>query len=400
YIFQWMTGRRSGFRIVPAALLIVAFVLFMIFSFVAGLPYAQITPAVLRKFAEMTLSILLTIVLVDVIRDTRTVRRLALAIILVGALQGAIGLILVRINPDTANQALNSLGRFGYPMGIVVRWVNDDPMQAERAIGTWVDPNSFGFLLMMAGVVTGTQILSDRPVTGKRWIAFLMMIPILGALYFSRSRQAQVALVAALVFLALLRYRWLIPVLILSAVVILVLPATRDDVTRFFEGVNGQDLSTQMRFGEYKDALVLIQRYPLIGVGFAGAPDRDIYLAVADVYLTIAGNVGLVGLAIYLLAIIEVFRYSFARWKALRAQGDLFVLWLGFMAALAGALVQGVFDHFYFHMEFQAAVALYWMFIALTLACAKIAELQAADESAQTAVLNHQISVDRHETQR
>ena len=61
---------------------------------------------------------------------------------------------------------------------------------------------------------------------------------------------------------------------------------------RLLEGFSGQDLATQMRFGEYKDALILIERYPLFGVGFTGTPDMDIYLGVSMLYLIIAENMG------------------------------------------------------------------------------------------------------------
>ncbi len=54
-----------------------------------------------------------------------------------------------------------------------------------------------------------------------------------------------------------------------------------------------------MRFGEYKDALILIERYPLFGVGFTGTPDLDIYLGVSMLYLIIAENMGIIGLALF-----------------------------------------------------------------------------------------------------
>ena len=37
----------------------------------------------------------------------------------------------------------------------------------------------------------------------------------------------------------------------------------------------------------------LIQRYLLFGVGFAGSPDIDLYLGVANVYLSIGQQMGL-----------------------------------------------------------------------------------------------------------
>jgi hypothetical protein len=45
-------------------------------------------------------------------------------------------------------------------------------------------------------------------------------------------------------------------------------------VAHFVEGLQGQDLATQMRFGEFKDAFILIERHPL-GVGFAGARPQN-----------------------------------------------------------------------------------------------------------------------------
>ena len=41
----------------------------------------------------------------------------------------------------------------------------------------------------------------------------------------------------------------------------------------------------------------LIARYPIFGVGFTGVPDIDLYLGVSMLYLIIAENMGLVGLA-------------------------------------------------------------------------------------------------------
>ena len=64
-----------------------------------------------------------------------------------------------------------------------------------------------------------------------------------------------------------------------------------------------------MRFGEYRDALTLIARYPLFGVGFAGSPDIDMYLGVANVFLTIGQQMGVLGLAAF-AAVIEIGRES------------------------------------------------------------------------------------------
>jgi O-antigen ligase len=371
YLFQWMTGKRSNFKFVPANALIIIFIMFTIFSFVAGLGHASATPTVLRKFVELVLAISMPIVLVDIARDEATLRRITLIILVIGVLQALIGLALYVINDATAERILNTLGRFGYPLGGVIRYVNDDPLLAERAIGTWIDPNAYGGFLMMIAALAGVQALSDRPVVGKRWIAAIMFGVVALPLWLTQSRGAVIALAALIVFVAALRYRWVLIMMIVVGAVIILLPTTQAYIDRFVEGVTGQDISTQMRFGEIKDALTLIGRYPVIGVGFAGTPDRDIYLGVSMLYLKIAGGTGIVGLMLFLATMAETFRYGLSRWSRLVANPGLLSLWLGFTAGLLGALVSGIFDHYYFNIEFHAAAMMFWIYVGLSLAAAR-----------------------------
>ena len=59
-------------------------------------------------------------------------------------------LALYALNDQTALRLLMALGRLGYPTtGRVLRYVEDDPGGLERAIGTSVDPNSFGGMLAL-----------------------------------------------------------------------------------------------------------------------------------------------------------------------------------------------------------------------------------------------------------
>jgi O-antigen ligase len=373
YTFQWMTGRRRDFRFVPAGALILVFAGFMLFSFVAGLSNASPTTSTLRKFVEMLLSVLLPIILVDVARDERSLRRLALAIILAGAAQALIGLALFSLNDVTAERILNALGRFGYPQGGVIRYIEDNPELGERAIGTWVDPNAYGGFLMMVAALAGVQILAEKPVTGRRWLALVLFVPLAGAVLLSQSRGAWVGLAVAVAFVAFLRYRWLLVAGTVAALVLFSLPFMQGALDRLVEGLTGQDLATQMRFGEYKDAFTLIGRYPLIGVGFTGTPDRDIYLGVSSTYLKLANSMGLTGLALFALIMLETFRYSLRRWRKLVARPELLPAWLGFAAGLVGVLVNGVVDHYYFNLEFHGAATMLWVYVGLTLAAARAA---------------------------
>jgi len=164
---------------------------------------------------------------------------------------------------------------------------------------------------------------------------------------------------------------------LLGAAVVIVLPFTQDYVLRFVAGAQGADLATQMRFGEYKDALILLSRYPVIGVGFSGTPDIDIYLGVSNAYLSIAQQMGFVGLAILLLILIVVFGWAFDHRRKAYADPLLEPLFLGSHAALVAALVVGLGDHYFVNLDFQPAQTLFWMIIGLGLSATGLSRASA-----------------------
>ena len=140
-------------------------------------------------------------------------------------------------------------------------------------------------------------------------------------------------------------------------------------VDRFVQGAQFRDQANQMRLDEFRNAIAIIQRYPVFGIGFAQAPDIDLGAGVSSVYLALAERIGLVGLFGF-LAIVAAF---FARgWRALRAMlaahnvavgGQLIALQAGIIAALA----VGLLDHYFFNIEFSHMVALFWGSIGLAL---------------------------------
>ena len=135
-----------------------------------------------------------------------------------------------------------------------------------------------------------------------------------------------------------------------------------------------QDRATQMRLGEYKDAFILIGRYPWLGVGFAGTPDIDTYLGVSSAYLLVAEQMGFVGLGVFLVIIAWFFVYTLGAWRRLSpSEDELESLLLGVVTGLAGALVAGVLDHYFFNFDFPHSVTLFWLFIGLGAAAAQMA---------------------------
>lgn len=366
-----VTGRQRRIVTAPVALPLVLFIFVAVFAFIFGLANGPLTPTLLRKFAELLLSLGFVLIVIDYCRTWDRLERLVKFLLLMGAAAAAVAIGLWLLPENTANSALNALTRVGYPGGWVIRYIEENPELSERAIGTSVDPNSLGGLLLMLGALVGPQMVTKRPLFRRRVIWIIGGLVFLG-LILTFSRGAMLGLAAGLGLVAVARYRRLLPYMAAAAVIILLLPFAQEYVARFIEGFQGDDLATQMRFGEYRDALRLIARYPVFGVGFAGTPDIDLYLAVASVYFTIAGRMGLFGLLAFFGVVGTVFVYAFRNRKAARADERKDAVWLGLHAALLGALVAGAFDHYLFNMDFHHAVTIFWMMLGMAVAATRL----------------------------
>lgn len=379
WLLRIVTGQQRTIITAPVALPLLLFIIVAVFAFIFGLANGPLTPTLLRKFAELLLSLGFVLVIVDFCADWRRLERLVKVLLLAGVAAALVAIVLWLLPEDTTNTLLNTLTRLGYPGGWVVRYIEENPELAERAIGTSVDPNVLGGLLLMLGALAGPQLVAKRPIF-PRWGTAVIVGLIFVGVVLTFSRSAMLGLAAGLGFVAIVRYRRLLPYMLVVGLLILLLPVTQEYVARFVEGFQGQDLATQMRFGEYRDALRLIGRYPVFGVGFAGAPDIDIYLGVANVYLTILQMMGTVGLFFFLVVILTVFGYAFLYRRWFKAHPRRDSLWLGLHAAIVGGLVAGFFDHYLFNLEFHHAVTVFWLLVGLATAATRLgAEAAAAD---------------------
>ncbi len=352
---------------------VLIFLLLAVAAFVLGLGHAPLTPYIARRFAEILLSVFLFFLVVNTVRETGRLERLVRLLILFAFIEAVIGILLYTIPDELAMRALSALRVIGYPAGPgVLRYIRDDPTLPQRATATSVDPNVLGSLLNLTLALAIPQLFARRPLIRRRYL-----LPMVGGMLLclglSFSRGSMVGLGAAMVLVAALRYRKLWWILLAGVILLAVLPQTQVYVAHFIAGLRGEDLATRMRFGEYKDALVLISRYPFLGVGFAGSPDIDTYIGVANLYLLIAQEMGLIGLSSFLL----VMGVLFARfWRTRRLVGDderLEPLWWGLHAAVAGALTGGVFDHFLFNLDFHHSATLFWLIVGLATAATEIA---------------------------
>lgn len=384
--FVWfmtlLAGRARGLRFAPFSLLIVIFVAIALAAFVGGLQHAALDKQTLRRFVELLLGVGIFFVVVDYVRSREQLAALALLLMWCGFGSALIGILLYLLPHELSNQLLNQLTRFDYPGGFVLRFILDDPALNQRAISTSVDPNVFGGLLILLTAFTAPQIAAERPLL-PRGLAILMTGTMGLALALTFSRGSMAGLVVALTPLILLRYRWLLPYAVVGVLLLLLLPQAQDYIGHFIAGVRGEDLATQMRFGEYKDALRLIQRYPWLGVGFSGAPDIDLYVGVSSVYLLIASQMGLIGLTAYLLVLAAFFLFVIGSLRRIRRRTTLAEpLLLGGASAIFGAAFAGIFDHHFFDVAFPHFATLFWLLMGVAVAARYVAMADHADSAA------------------
>ncbi len=361
-----LAASARKFVISPIGLLVGLFMLMAVFSFVFGTAHSRPTTTIIRRFGEILLGIGLFFVVINTVRTQAELNWVTRWLFLAAWAGAAIAVLFYLIPETWTIRALNQLARFDYPGGAgALRWIEDDPDGTMRAIGTAVDPNVLGGMMLLAAAVVGPQIVSPRPLFPK-WLSALIFATVALALYWTYSRSALFGMIAALAVPTVFRYRRLLPIGVAVGLLIFLLPQTQDYVARLIAAFTGEDLATQMRFGEYKDALILIGRYPLFGVGFSGVPDIDIYLGVSMFYLTLAENMGVTGLVIFLALIVGFFSIFLRAWRAGVAP-EREALLLGFCGAILGALVSGIGDHYWFNLTYPHMTVVFWLFIGLAI---------------------------------
>lgn len=373
WLLRLLTQPDEQLHLTALGLLIIGFLGLTLFSFLIG-SNGSPDSLMLHNYFKFVLAVLFFFAVVNCVRSREQARLIFRVLIIGGAISALIGLVLYFMNDLSALRLLVSLGRLGYPTsGRVLRYIEDDPSGIERAIGLAVDPNSYGGMLALVGALAATQLVAERPVLPRKLLIGLAGVLLL-VLFLTYSRAALGGMIVAAMYVATLRYRRLWWAILaggaLAALLLIGLGVGEQFVERVTAGVQFRDQANQMRLAEYQNALAVIRAYPVFGIGFGQAPERDLVAGVSSIYLAIAQRTGLVGLAAF-LAIVSAF---FARtWRMLRAatqQGDdERAAWLvSLQAGIAAALAVGLLDHYFFNIEFSHMVALFWGTIGLAMA--------------------------------
>jgi hypothetical protein len=90
-------------------------------------------------------------------------------------------------------------------------------------------------------------------------------------------------------------------------------------------------------------------------------------------YLIMANQIGLVGVGLFASTMIAVFAYGLRAWRRLTDNTPMRAVLLGFHAALLAALINGAADLYFFRLDFQGSITLFWLTVALALASSRLA---------------------------
>lgn len=345
------------------------------------------SPQIVHDFFKFVLAFVSFWLTLQLVRTTADIRLVVLSLVSLVTAAAALGLVLYAGGAALTERLLVRLVPYGYPGSRIARFIEDDPARPMRAVGTSVDPNSFGGLLMIGFVLSAGQLLVRRRMIPAPFAAVAAFLTG-SAMLLTYSRGAWVGAVAGLGIVTLLRRRWLIAPAIGAGAAIVLLGLGSGFVERLWLGFTLQDPATRLRLSEYRNAWEIIQLHPWFGVGFGDAPSIELQTGVSSTYLTIAQRTGLLGLAVFLVV------SGLVVWRGLRfavrterdAESDLAVCVLG---AFIAALVVGLVDHYFFNPLFPHMATLFWVTAGLLVATQRVsANRDSASRVAAGAVLS------------
>ena len=383
WVSRLVARKDPEFVVLPPTGAVLCFAVLAVASFVAGLGHSPLTATLIRRFAEILLSVLVFLLVINTVRTRLHLRLLVVCLIVAGTLAALIGIVLYVLPSPLTVRLLSMLRVVRYPAGSgVLRYIEENHELPLRATSTSIDPNVLGGMLIFTSTLTAAQVFAKRPMVSRR-LTLPMLAVMVACLVLTFSRGSLAGLGVALVLMGLLRHRKMLWIGVAAIALMFALPPFQVYVQHLLEGLRGEDLATQMRLGEYKDALALIGRHPWLGVGFGGTPEIDTYLGVSSVYLLIAEEMGLLGLMAFLFAMLRFATKLLGALRWCEPDSELAPILLGTGMAVVGGLTGGILDHYLFNLSFPHAAALLWLVIGLGAVATNLVEQRPPAASGQ-----------------
>lgn len=289
--------------------------------------------------------------------DERERDRLVTVLMVTGVVTAVIGL---------AQQVAGAerLGELGWEFGESIRTTGG----YLRSFSTFSQPFPFGFFLMLVLLVGLALALPDRQRPRNR--AFLLAAPLLvAALGFTFVRGAWVGLAVGLLYLGLTRHRSLLLVFPLAAVALLYLPTDVASSARASASGEHRVTAWQVNAGE------IVANPGGVGIGASGAAIEKVSVYRGDgpeyfqadnyYYFKVAFELGVVGLWLFVLLLVAVFRTTTVAAGRLAGPDGELARGVAAMVLAAGvaSVVQAYFEIFPMDLFF-------WFLLAVVASCA------------------------------
>lgn len=376
--------------------LVVSTILLPIFLFLA----VQVVSALFSDYKGTSIDNVQTFVLeglglffllTNVVRTPETLRRVTWALLIAGALIGGLSVYqqITKTFDNTywgfaqPSEAVFNAGAKDAITGAVNQW---------RLAGQIGEKNRYAQVMLMLVPLGMFRVWGERKLTLRALAGLCTALSAAGAaLAFSRG--AAVGFVLMLVIMVFMRYIKIYQVLLIALglyLLLLALPQYRDRLVSLqgfsalfsdgTEAVGSSDGATLSRLTEMGAAGLVFLDHPVIGVGPGTFPnyyqqyseliglrtlnaDRQAH----DLYLSIAAETGIAGLACFLMVLyVTLMGLARARKRWLTADPEIANMATAYMLSIVTYLTTGVFLHFAF-------IRYFWMFIALAGAVVYIA---------------------------
>jgi putative inorganic carbon (hco3(-)) transporter len=274
-----------------------------------------------------------------------------------------------------------------------------------KALATWVDPESplskitrafsyFGNPNVLAAYLLPAIALSiSAAFVWQGWLpkllAIVMVVLNSWCMYATQSRGGWIAAVAMLLVVVGGIFYWfrprlstfwqifLLPIAFLSMVIlvggaVMVVPVLQQRIGSIFVGRN--DSSNSFRINVYQAVGQMIQKYPLLGIGYGDRVFKKVYpifqinpkysaLSAYSIYFETIVEMGFVGLISFVWVMLVSWINGILPLPRLREHEDNQYFWLiGGLAGSVGLAVQGFFDTVWYRPDINM---LWWLTLGI-----------------------------------
>ena len=256
----------------------------------------------------------------------------------------------------------------------------------NRMTASFEHPNDFGAYLVLIIPLFMSLAIFGRLKRKFKILSFSAITLLFIALALTYSRGAWVGVLAGITFLAIVHKKRLVPaILILFLVGLFFIPSSfRTRVLQIFAFNNG---SNQERVLIWRGAIKMIEVHPLIGHGVntfcVNYPKYSLSQSnggwyAHNCYLQMAGEIGLIGVSVFLLMMLVLFANRLRALKCL-GNGNREVMLIGILSGLFGFLVHSFVDTNFYSLPLAVA---FWFFCGLAMGTIKLEDREEEKEKA------------------